>query len=717
MTMSEQMWELLPSNLRRRDTEATQGGFLRALVEVLGEQADLVEEDLAHLYDNWFIETCEPWVVPYIGDLLGVRPLHPVGTAAAMPRAYVANTIAYRRRKGTPAALEQLARDVTGWPARVVELYRLLGWTQFANHLRTEAVGTPDLRDATTLELVDGPFDRTTRTADIRAPHTGRPNIPDVALCVWRLEPFHVARATARAVTTPPDGRYTFDPSGLDVPLTNAPLPEGSITSLAGERHVPGPLRRRALYDELEGVRTASDPPDLPFFGSVPVLQVYADTGTGLQEVDPDELTSADLSDAPPDVTTGWRRPVAPVVAAVDPVLGRLAFEAGVVPSRVEVSYTYLAPGRVGAGPYDRSSSSMSDLLEQVTFSRAVGRNLPGRPALARTEVTAAVADWGTPAADTVGLIAVLDDRTYAGPLAITVPAGTTLLLVGGSWPDAEQPPVVDETIDPRRVSLDERRPVVTGGIVVTGGPAVEVDGVTPPRGRLLVDGLVVEGGLTIADGDLGELVLTHTTLVPDAAGGLTVEAGNTDLTVIVDRCITGPLSVPEEGPVLDVRTSIVDGVGGPALDTAECVVTLDAVTVLGALSVRALTASDSVLDGSVTVARTQEGCVRYSAVDDTARTPRRYRCQPDLTLRDTTDSAASVRARLTPQLQSRRFGDPGYGQLSDRCADELLTGSSLHSDMGAFAHLVRPQREANLRTALDEYLRVGLTASVLHVT
>ena len=38
--------------------------------------------------------------------------------------AEVAHTIGYRRRKGTAAVLEQLARDVTGWPAaRVVEMH------------------------------------------------------------------------------------------------------------------------------------------------------------------------------------------------------------------------------------------------------------------------------------------------------------------------------------------------------------------------------------------------------------------------------------------------------------------------------------------------------------------------------------------------------------------------------------------------------------------
>ena len=53
-----------------------------------------------------------------VGDLLDVRGIQTYGGDGFSLRAYVANTLAYRRRKGTAAVLEQLARDVTGWPAR-----------------------------------------------------------------------------------------------------------------------------------------------------------------------------------------------------------------------------------------------------------------------------------------------------------------------------------------------------------------------------------------------------------------------------------------------------------------------------------------------------------------------------------------------------------------------------------------------------------------------
>jgi hypothetical protein len=730
MTTAGELWALLPAVYRRRDAEAQQAGALQALVAVLGEQAEIVAEDLARLSDNWFIETCDGWVVPYVGDLIGVRSLHPVGPATAVPRAYVANTLAYRRRKGTVAVLEQLARDVTGWPAKAVELFQLLATTQYANHPRPHNLATPDLRDANGLELLGGPFEQAAHTAEVRRPPAGRYGIPNVGLFVWRLRPFQVTRVTARPESDPPDGRYRFDPVGLDTTLFNPPLPEDSITSLARERHVPAPLRRRALFDELEALRAGRPAPPLPYFGVDPVLEVFADTGAGFRQLQPEELTAADLSDPPPVVTTGWRRPAGPpppttVLAAVDPVLGRLAFRDGLLPAsgRVEVSFTYAAAGAVGAGPYDRTppaDSETAKVLARATFVRAVGQHVPSSPGLVTATLADALAQWAAQPPGTTGVIAVLDSRSYppAGapqPLALTVPAGSTLLLTAGTWPEADGSDTTGATPALGQLRLDDRRPHLRGSLTVAGGAGA---GPAVARGRLLVDGLLLEGDLTVGGGDLGALLLRHVTVVP-GSGSVTVTGGNRDLEVAIDGCVTGPVGIPAEGPELTLTASIVDGGGGPALALPDSDLTLEAVTVLGDVACRRLDAGDCLITGQVTVQRRQEGCVRYSYVRDDAATPRRYRCQPDLALGEAGGAAAqaAVRARLTPQLASTRFGDPGYGQLSDRAAAELLEGSSRHSDLGAFRDLMRPQREANLRAALDEYLRLGLQAGVFHVT
>ncbi len=73
----DRLYELLPVVHRLRD--ADRGYPLRALLKVIAEQVDVVDTDIAQLYENWFVETCQDWVVPYIGDLVGYTPQFDVG--------------------------------------------------------------------------------------------------------------------------------------------------------------------------------------------------------------------------------------------------------------------------------------------------------------------------------------------------------------------------------------------------------------------------------------------------------------------------------------------------------------------------------------------------------------------------------------------------------------------------------------------------------------
>src|SRR6266540_535798 len=189
---ADRMYELLPAIYRVRD--ADRGEPLKALLSVIADQVGVLEEDLAQLYDDQFIETCAPWVVPYIGDLIGYRALHNVVPKIGSQRAEVAHTIGFRRRKGTAAMLEQLARDVTGWNARAVEFFQLLGWTQFMNHLRRQNHYAPDLRDWEPLERLGTAFETTAHTVDVRhiEQNEGKYNIPNIGIFFWRLNAFRL---------------------------------------------------------------------------------------------------------------------------------------------------------------------------------------------------------------------------------------------------------------------------------------------------------------------------------------------------------------------------------------------------------------------------------------------------------------------------------------------------------------------------------------------
>src|SRR2546423_1421778 len=401
---SEEIYNLLPAIYRIRDEE--HGGPLRALVNVLAKQASIVESDIATLHENWFIETCEEWVVPYLGDLLGVRGLHPITHATFSLRGLVANTMAYRRRKGTATALEQLARDSTDWPAHAVEFFELLDTTQNYNHLRPHNLITPDLRRTDLLELLDTPFDRIAHTADVRhiASGRGKHNIPNIGLFLWRLQSYSVTGVTALRVG---DGEFTFSPLGLDAPLFNVPEPETEITHLAEEINVPGALRRRPLYDELEARRQAvadGETADTLYFGAHPVFRIFVNAGTSALE--PKEILICDLSDwrhpaaskgynkssKPPYKTTDSNPPdhTFPIAAAVDPVLGRITFPPGVTPSTVLVDFAYGFSGDLGGGPYDRSASiaalrtldGRDALVNRITWWAGVSQTLSPGPLL-----------------------------------------------------------------------------------------------------------------------------------------------------------------------------------------------------------------------------------------------------------------------------------------------------------------------------------------------
>jgi hypothetical protein len=194
---AQKLYELLPSIHRIRDSE--RGEPLRALLAVIAQQVAVLEEDLEQLYDNQFIETSAPWVLPYIGDLIGYRSLHPIGPEQVTPRAEVANTIGYRRRKGTASVLEQLARDVTGWNARAVEFFQILATTQFMNHVRPENFYAPDLRQWEPLERLGTAFETIARTVDVRHIERGegKYNIPNVGIFLWRLNAFRLRSSPA----------------------------------------------------------------------------------------------------------------------------------------------------------------------------------------------------------------------------------------------------------------------------------------------------------------------------------------------------------------------------------------------------------------------------------------------------------------------------------------------------------------------------------------
>jgi hypothetical protein len=759
---ADTLYALLPATIRARDLEG--GQPLYGLLAVVAEQINVLEDNLAQSYADLFIETCSAWVVPYIGDLVGTTPLFDssrvtVDSSAAVyagltgpsfvmvqtlrSRADVGRTIKYRRTKATRPMLEELAFDVTGWPALAAEMFQRLRWTQCVrNHLRPSSFGTPDLRNPNALDCLDGAFDTATHGVDVRTPTSsqGWYQVPNVAFFLWRLASFPVYQVSARPMSAG-DWRYHFSPLGNPAPLfAQFPPPPQATASGATpgwtpgsaspplESELPAPIRRMALAADLsayDALPAAQRPGYSTYYGAIggapgettaSSAAAFTIVCDGVM-VPPEEIVAVYLD--------SWCQPPGKVVG-VDPVKGRLVFGQGYtpLPKAVDVYYQEGFSAPIGGGQYERGPFVVpTPAGAPPAFVVDSSGTTPG----SSTTLGAALSAWST-AGKPAAVISIVDSRTYAESVAVTLPAGGNLTIQGN---------------DGQRPHLQLASP-----LTVTGD-----DGAS-----LTLSGLLVEGSVDVT-GPLGTLRLLHTTLVPGnslssdtglpattqpsitvagSAGGNTI---NTNLTVCMSSSITGPLAMPPTIVSLYVTDSIVDGVGAGAIgpsdpsQSAGPPTTIIRSTVLGAANVfQLVSASESIFTGLVTVEQRQVGCCRFSYVPPGSSAPRRYRCQPDLEIASELAAAqaaqqspltnaqsnairGAVGVWLVPSFTSTRYGDPGYAQLAASGVPQIFTGAEDGSEMGVFCQLKQPQRAQNLVTRLGEYLPLGLVGALVYVT
>ncbi|MEO5577194.1 MAG: hypothetical protein ABIR67_15185 [Gaiellaceae bacterium] len=704
---TEELYRLLPAVYRIGDTE--EGGALRELLDVVAAQVNALAESLEQQYDDQFIETCADWVAPYIGDLIGYRTLHGVVPRVASPRAEVANTIRYRRRKGTVSVLEQLARDVTGWPARAVEFFELLATTQYMNHIRGHAAATAELRDAVRLELGGGfqagAFDGFAHTAEIRrvTSRSGRYNIPNVGIFLWRAQALRFARSPL--VEADASGRrYRLDPLGTDKQLFGAPRTEQEITHVAEPFDVPLLLLRRWLKAHLAD-----------YYGHGRSLLLELETGAGIDPVG-NKIRVCNLSDDPSQPPGTWAHEPQPgdTHVAVDPVLGRVAFAAAPAAGETRLAtFHYGSALAVGGGGYDRAAT-----LDEVD------KVVPASGGQALGPLLGSVAGGGA--------VEILDNRHYGAPAAIAVTTPGNFATDGALTVRSlnRARPLLSRSSGEVKLAMEPDTTVVLNGLLLAGAP------------------LVLEEA---ADARPRTLVLRHCTLVPGltrTAAGEPASIGSASLivlhpfaSVLLDHCIVGPI-VAVEGTEVRANDSVLDACvvdeialcgraapGGGALRTVSNAadrktgdgltpaghLTLDASTVIGKVHAQRLDVTDSLLlarraeaadpwPAPVWAERRQVGCIRFSFVPPGSRTPRRFEC-------------AGANPAHRPHHTSLRYGDPGYAQLRRATHPAVRTGASDESELGVTHELHQPQRETNLRVRLDEYLRYGLEAGLFYAT
>ena len=693
---TDRLFALLPAFLRLRDAAEGQQikgrvapgdlrppedfGPLRTLASLIAREAQVLEEGLDQHYANAFIETCAPWVIPYLGDLLGVRGLADIPEGIDM-RGRVANTLDLRSRKGTLRALEQAAADASGWPVLAVEYWKQLVHTQ-AMRLPHLTMGmTVDTRDKPALARITTAFARTARNVEVRRIDTmgGRWNLGNIGLHVWRLRP---TAQTAHRVLAVSAGRrdFRFHPLGCDAQLYAMTGIRSDVETPATEADMPAPISRAILAEDVGR-----------FYGPGRALHLQV----GAQVVPLAEIRSANLADRPGGVgpEPDWNRTGGiPGLTLIDPELGRIVID----PNRngiIRASCHFARPLEIGGGEHARVASIGS--VETAT-------SLPVTP-----NVVATVNAGGGE-----GTFLFEQSNRYVANGQITVPAGGTLRLIAadGAFP----------TMSLGAAGL---------GLALGAGATVELNGL-----RLTGPGVRVSG-----DGAAATFI--DCTLVPGQSltrSGAQASPGAVSLTMAVrgaslrlTRCITGPVRV-----ATDVDTRMVECIVdagdtaspayAPIAGTLRSVVAFDRCTIRGRVrtdafadgarvapegfSVRIgvegrLATSDTLFVGSgdpaVQAEQRQVGCIRFSFVPPNSQTPRLYRCL---------NAPAPTFASLSP-------GHAAYMLLTRQTAEAITRGAENGGEIGVYNRAAHQVRADNIRRSIDDFLRFGHAAGVFRAT
>lgn len=692
----DRLYDLLPVIHRLRDGE--QGDMpLRALLQLIAESVNGVEDEITQMYENWFIETSQDWAVPYIGDLVGYSPVPAAGAPAVsaerarvlIPRREVANTIRYRRRKGSISLLESLANDVAGWPARAVEFYRLLAATRsrlagqppgvLADTLRA---ALPDLRQGEALDRLSGPFTAFAHTVDVRragADPSGKYNIPSVGVFVWRLRAYPVTRTAAYCLDEVGPHCYTFSILGNNSPLFTKPEKEVDPVGIAQPRHVPEPIRRRAFEERgvVDGVERGLASGE--YYGEGKSLVVYATDWPvkGAPQPVPAQLI------VPADLTDWVYRPRKNSLA-LDPVLGRIAFPPGQLPKKgVTVSYHYGFAADLGGGEYPRPlqrppqpGGSPEAQVYRIQAEGGAGTYSTLNAALdawQKDNPLEAVIEFCESGVFTERF-GLQDPKGPAGrriPIELKRGQNLELRAASGARPVLRLLDYQAESPDSFSFLVAPGSGLTLDGLLITGRP-VHIEGYLPPAPPVepppqdddkqpAPPAAANPAGANPAGGwDVPASVrIRHCTLVPGwtlnencepkRPAEPSLELYNLQARVEIERTILGSIQVYQDEVLADpiplvLKDSILDAtgstcdepeceaLGAPGSAFAHVFFTVLRSTVFGRVLAHAVElGEDSIFNGLVRVARRQRGCLRFCYVMPGSRTPRRFNCQPDL--------------------------------------------------------------------------------------
>lgn len=758
----EKLWALVPEVYRNADGS----GALRELIGVIAEDAGDVRRSIDRLWEDQHIETSDDWAVPYIGGLVSARLVSAQDLRAR--RVDVANTVRFRRRRGTPELLETLTRALSGWDVVLEEGFRQLARLRHrldgpaareGFYTNTPLGGTADLRRPVGAEIAAGPFGEFFHSFDARrlSGQMGRFGVRKLNFHLYRLRAFEMT-ITDPVAYQDPQGlgflrTYTFDPSGRAVPLYLSGQGSGSgakdaflqpnlVNIEPREWDVVQPMRCRLLNHVIYEI-TASAVLSLQALANPPLPSDESALNTllGQRFNSEDQLRQnlldqgASISSNPPD----W------YVALLAETLAEDCGKAQLYPRCVQLiaDGSAIPPQRVSAGnladprrhpipsgniteamihPADGAFASVPaddpiDFTPQIGryyygFSAEVGAGPYARRPLdlapSRTASDGTVPDGGVLQGD--GLL-FADNRTYDLTLsnlqALDSPALITVA------PQSRPFVRLTGNIPTLQPAAIESVLMIDGGWFAAQDPTADLN-----PGETV--NLTIEGAGLANPGefDFDRVEIRFATLDPGGqrADGVLIPPLRLLIrarirTLILRNAITGPIVVEDAGAT---DPSVVD-------ELIVCRSIVDASQTVGRMAISnpfgRVMLEESTLFGHLDALRLDANASivvgRIRVVNNQAGC---FRFSATLD---------APERRLPPGFKhfvgpipagffnSRRFGDPLYAQLSP-IAQPLASGAENGSEMGVFSHLLTPIKLSSIRAKVDEFGPVGQLAQYL---
>lgn len=509
--------------------------------------------------------------------------------------------------------------------------------------------------------------------------------------------------ATRHDIST--EALAAIDDPGLDAAL--APLVGLSLDGPAFRRNLLSrltPAQRASFTAALLDATLAPDAPKALLWGDSLALTHAAEHDAAI--LPPSAVVAADLSDWQAGLT------LEPHVAlAIDPATGRLIPGPALTALPVFVNRLHLGwfdpVGAIGRRHDPTPLPPPDSLIPAGPTGAGGGFTDPGPVAVALPQPMAGTHRFTTsrsheptlpPGRDFTGITqARLDAADGARPyLRFRPDAGNLDITFTAA------PPAADSA--PRSLVIDGLWLGIAAALPV---PEILSDPATPVLARLILDG------------DFDQVTLRHVTLDPggEQARNAPSEAqaipmvrleikGQIDR-LLIERSITGPIWETNNDPALcnagriEISDSIVQSIDPAiaAIRTRLARLHLTRCTVLGAVEVAQLHATDSIIRGRTRVTDNQNGCFRYSATGrQGAILPPQF-------------EAFLPESGIAPHwLQSLRFGDPAYAMLSPDAPRALAAGAENGAEMGVFNDRAFGVAMADLAEQIRELLPVGQT-------